>query len=317
MHPSRSHSPFWGKSQCSSRLRKEFVHSQNFLTLLPRQNGHRTSTGDDTKQVIPSADNATAVLLDQLLERDTHFLFDDAGVVDVAGDAEELGALVSLTSKAGEPLPTSTANRRGNRDRFDVSDGGRAAEEAYIGREGGLQPWLALLALDTLYERGLLSTDVRASTTVEVDVEVVTGVARVLANETIGVGLIDGLLYVLCLLVELATNVDVCSTGVHSSTGDQAAFDEFVGITTHNFTVFACPWFTFISIHDQVSRSGQTEYFCQTPTKTVGSQKTLPRVLLPVRLVHEAPFETGREAGTSSTAETRVFDGLNNPAIPF
>lgn len=234
------------------------MHSQNLFTLLPRQNGHRASTGDDTEQVIPSTDNAATVLLDQIPEWNTHFFFDDTRVVDVAGDAEELGTFVSLTPKASEPLSTSTANRRGNRDRFDVGDGGGATEEAYIGREGWLQPWLALLALDTLYEGGLLSTDVCAGTAVEVDIKVVTGVARVLTNEAVGVGLIDGLLYVLCLLVELPPNVDVSSTGVHSSTGDQAAFNEFVGITTHNFTVFACPWFTFISIHDKVSRSGRT-----------------------------------------------------------
>ena len=207
------------------------------------------------------------MLLDQILERNTHFFLDDTRVVDVAGDAEELGALVSLTPEAGEPRSTSTANGRGDRDGFDVCDGARAAEEAHISREGWLQPWLALLALDTLYERGLLSTDVRSSTTVNVDIKVITGVAGVLADEAIGVGLIDGLLYVLCLLIELPTNIDVSGVGVHSSTSNQATFDEFVGITTHDFTVFACPWFTFISIHDEVSRSGQNT--SQTPSRSV------------------------------------------------
>ena len=199
---------------------QEFVHSQNLFTLLPRQNRHRTSARNDTKQVIPSTDNAATVLLDQILKRNAHFLFNDARVVDVTGDAEEFGTFVSLTPKAGEPLSTSAANRRSDRDSFDVCDGGRAAEEAYISRERWLQPWLALLALDTLYESGLLSTDVRTSTTMDVDVKVVTGVAGILADEPVSVGLIDGLLYVLCLLVELPTNVDIGSTGVHSSTSD-------------------------------------------------------------------------------------------------
>jgi hypothetical protein len=241
------------------------LYSQNLLTLLLRQNRHRTSTRNDTKQVIPPTDNTTTVLLDQIHERNTHFFLDDARVVDMAGDAEELGTFVSLASETGEPCSTSAANRRGDRDRFDVCDGGRAAEEAHISREGRLQPWLALLALDTLYERGLLSTDVRSSTTVDVDIKVITRVAGVLADETVGVGLIDGLLYVLCLLIELATNVDVSSAGVHSSTSNQATFDKLVGITAHDFTVFACPRFTFISIHDEVSRSGRNT--SQTPVE--------------------------------------------------
>ena len=42
-----------------------------------------------------------------------------------------------------------------------------------------------------------------------------------------------------------------------------------------------------------------------------------PRVLLPTGLVHEAPFETTGEAGTSSSTKTRVLDGLDDPRVAF
>ena len=45
------------------------------------------------------------------LEWDGHLLLDSAGVVDVAGDVEELGARVTRPAEAGEPGAAATADR--------------------------------------------------------------------------------------------------------------------------------------------------------------------------------------------------------------
>jgi hypothetical protein len=127
----------------------------------------------------------------------------------VSGDAEELRALVALPSEPSEPRSTTTDDRRRDGNGLDVRDGGGATEESDVGGEGGLQPGLALLALDRLDERRLLSADVSTGSTVKVDVEVVAGTAGVLADETGLVRLLDRLLDVVRLLEELSTDVDV------------------------------------------------------------------------------------------------------------
>ena len=94
---------------------------------------------------------------------------------------------------------------------FDVGNSGRATEETNGSREWGLQTGLAGLALERLDEGGLLTTDVSAHTTVDVDVKVVARAAGVLADQTGLVSLLDGALEDGGLVVELTADVDVCS----------------------------------------------------------------------------------------------------------
>jgi hypothetical protein len=62
--------------------------------------------------------------------------------------------------------------------------------------------------------------------------------------------LIDHLLGVRGLLVELSTDVDVGDSGVHSSSGYEAALDELVGVPTENVAVFARSGFAFVGVYD-------------------------------------------------------------------
>ena len=78
------------------------------------------------------------------------------------------------------------------------------------------------------------------------------------------------------------------------SSGNQASFDELVGVTSHDFSVFTGTWFTLICVDNKITRT---------------------LVSLPVGLVHKAPLETTGEAGTTTTAKTRVLYCLNNPRV--
>lgn len=100
--------------------------------------------------------------LDQFAERDRHRLFDRARIVDMAGDAKQLGADIVGPAEGREPGRTAAQDGRRNRDRFDIVDRGRAAIEADIGREWRLQPRLALLAFEAFEERCLLAADIGA-----------------------------------------------------------------------------------------------------------------------------------------------------------
>jgi hypothetical protein len=123
------------------------VHNLVITDALGKDRSGRT-TGDDGQEVVPTASDTTAVLLDKLAERNRHLLLDSARVVDHPRDTEELGALVSLTAKAGKPASSSSADGRGDSDRLDVGNGRRASEKTDSSRERGLETGLARLALN-------------------------------------------------------------------------------------------------------------------------------------------------------------------------
>lgn len=66
---------------------------------LPGQNGSGGATRDDSLEVVPASNDTTAVLVNELTERDGHLLLDSAGVVDVARNTEELSTGVALATE--------------------------------------------------------------------------------------------------------------------------------------------------------------------------------------------------------------------------
>jgi hypothetical protein len=139
--------------------------------LLGRHHRHRRAAGDHRLQIVPAAAHAAGNALDQLAERNAHRLFDVAGLVHMAGDAEQLGAGVVRAGRCRRTRRRRGAGCRHHRDRFDVVDRGRAAIEADIGRERRLQPRLALLAFEAFEQRGLLAADIGAGAVMDVEVE--------------------------------------------------------------------------------------------------------------------------------------------------
>lgn len=228
------------------------VHQLVIADVLGQDRSGRT-TGDDGQKVIPSTSNTTTVLVNQLTQGNRHLLLDGDGVVDMARDTEELGALVSLTAKAGEPASSSAADGRGDGDSLDVGDGGGASEKTDGGGERGLETGLAGLALEGLDERGLLATDVGSGTSVDVNIEIVAGSAGVLANEAVGVGLVDGSLEDGGLLDEFTSDVDVGGGRVHGSAGDEASLDELVWVLSHDLAVLASSRLALIGVDDEVT----------------------------------------------------------------
>jgi hypothetical protein len=50
--------------------------------------------------------------------------------------------------------------------------------------------------------------------------------------------------------------VRVCTSRcVHSPTGDETAFDQFMRIATHDLAILACSRFSLVGIDDEVSRT--------------------------------------------------------------
>src|SRR3546814_18021117 len=95
--------------------------------------------------------------VDQLAEADAHFLFDDTGLVHMAADLEQLGALVVLAPEAREPRRAAPQDRRDDRAALAIVDRRRAAIEARPRREWMLQGTMALLDLQAFDHRGFFS----------------------------------------------------------------------------------------------------------------------------------------------------------------
>lgn len=253
------------------------VH-QLFVADVLGENGSGRTTGDDGLEVVPSTSDTTTVLLNQLSERDGHLLFDSDGVVDVAGDTEELSALVSLTTEASKPASTSSANSRSDSDSLDIGDSGGASEKTDSSRERGLKTRLSGLALEGLDQRGLFTTDVGTGTSVDENIEIVTRIAGVLANQSILISLVNRVLENGGLVDEFASDVDISSGCVHRSAGNETALDQLVWVLSHNLSIFARSGLAFVGIDDEISG-----LVVLVPVLEV--HERLPSVRSPIRLV--------------------------------
>jgi len=266
-----------------------------------RDDGSRRATGNDGVQVVPTAAHTTAVLLNQFAQRDGHLLLDGNRVVDVTGDTEQLGTGVTLTAEGGEPAGPATDDGRDNGDGLDIGDGARATEKTDGSGERGLETGLASLTLNGLDQGSLLAANVGTHTAVDVDVEIIAGPARVLADVARGVGLVDSALENGRLMVELATNVDVGGIGVHGTTHHQATLNQLLGVLAHNLAILASTGLAFICVNNQI---------------------TGPGILVPVLEVHErlscmsGQPENQRPSASHCQIPLTYFNPEGKPAPP-
>ena len=131
------------------------------------------------------------MFLDQFAKRDSHFFFDIAGAVHMAGDAEQLRACVASLAKGREPVRSAPQDGRGNGNRFNIVHCRRAAIKAGTCREWRLQARLALLALQRFDQRCLLAADIGAGTAMKIDIELPAGFRGIVAKKAGIIGLVD------------------------------------------------------------------------------------------------------------------------------
>ncbi len=194
------------------------------------------------------------MFVDELSQRNAHLFFNDARVIDMSTYAEEFCSLISLSPEASKPARATPADRGGHSDGLHIRHCCWAPEKAYVGGKGGLETGFPLFPFYALNECSFLSTNVGSRSTMDVYVERVARPAGVLAEVASGVSLIDSLLDVRRFLVKLSSNVNVGSSRVHAASSYETALDEFVRISTEDFTIFASAGFTLIGVDNEVAR---------------------------------------------------------------
>ncbi len=217
--------------------------------------------------------------LDQFAEWDPHRLFDIAGTLDMAGDAEQFGADIVGPPDSGEPCRAAPQDIRCDRDRFDIVDRRRAAVETDIGRERRLQPRHALFAFEAFQQRRLFAADIGACAMGHVKIEW-KAVDIVRADQLGLIGLIDCGLQMLALPDKLAAHIDIAGVRAHRKACEQAALDQKMRIVPHDLAVLAGAGFGLVGVDDEIARAAVSRF-----------------------LRHERPFQAGRKTRTAPSAQ--------------
>ena len=55
-------------------------------------------------------------------------------------------------------------------------------------------------------------------------------------------------------MIKFTADIDVSSVGVHGSTSDKTALNEFVRVTAHDFAVLASSRLALVSVDDEIPR---------------------------------------------------------------
>ena len=234
--------------------------------------------------------HATGVILEQLLGGNAEGQFPDAGVLHLAGEAHQLGAMVAAVraGQRGVPLHAVADDGRYVAQGFDVVHAGRLAPHTHRSREGRFGPGVGPAAFQRVDQRGFFTADITPGTGVHEQLEIETRTENVLAQQACRLGFFHRLLQVAGGIDILATQEDITAIGLECPRRDQHALDQQVRQLLHQQPVFPG-----VGLH------------------LVGVAQQIADVLRFVRR-HQAPLHPGGEAGTTAALEAGVLDRADN-----
>ena len=137
---------------------------------------------------------AAADVLDYLTQGRAHGDLNEAGVLYVAAERKDLGALGALGAHGGEALRAVQDYLRDICEGLDVVFGSGLSEKTLLRRERRSRTGLAAVALYGGHERGLLAADECACTESYVEVKIEAAVEYVFAEQPELAGGVNGYL---------------------------------------------------------------------------------------------------------------------------
>src|SRR5262249_27492832 len=245
-----------------------------------------TAAGDDRLEFLAAA-NATGDLVDELLHVHTKRDFVDAGLVDMARDAEETRAAISWCAAAGVGFAAFKDNGGDRAQCFHVVDDRRTAVQADDSGEGRLDARVAALAFERFHQRGFLAALVSARTGMNQQIEVEAGAEDVFAEITAFVGFGDGRIHDVQHVAVFTANIDKAVMRIDGTARDDDAFNQLVRVHFHQRAVLAGAGLGFIGVADDVPGLWQV-------------------------LGDEGPLEAGGETRSAAAAEVGLFDLIDD-----
>ncbi len=212
---------------------------------------------------------------------------DDAALLDVAGELEDLGAAGAAGAELGVRRAAVSEDHRHRTQRQHVVDRGGPAPQAPDGRDRRPGPHLAAAALEALEHRGLLAADVGACPDADVQVEGEAGAEDVLAEVAVGVRRVDRAPQGGYGVGVLGADVDVALVRPDGMGGDGHALDEGERVALDDHPVRERPGVALVEVAGHELQVGR-------------------------RLQDGAPLDAGREAGAAASPQAGVGDFLDH-----
>ena len=242
------------------------------------------TTGDHRLELAARL-HATTDVVNQFTEGDsTGRDLVGSGSDDVAGDAHDAGTTITRGTHLGILLGAQFEDLLNMAEGLHVVDDGRRhveAENCWEVRR--LDAGIGTLSLKRLDEAGLFTADVGTRALVDVDVDVESGTADILAQEALGTGLLKGLGDDLGRLGELASDVDIGQVDIQRVGGNGHPLDELVGIVMQDVAILEGTGLGFIAVAGDV-------------------------VGLAVITANEAPLDPAWESSTTTAAKVGLLD---------
>ena len=199
-----------------------------------------------------SLGNASADVEDDGAEGRSHRDFDQADVVDVAGEGEDLRSLALFRSDAGVPGPAPEHDLSDVGERLHVVQDARFLPEAGNGGEGGSRSRHAALSLDGGHQRRFLAADERARALVDLQIEVEAGPQDILPQEPVFLGLGNGDVQAVDRQRIFRPAIDVALMGADRLGGDDHPFQNRVGVRFQDAAVHEGARIPFVGVAENI-----------------------------------------------------------------
>ena len=230
---------------------------------------------------------AAADVLDYLAQGRAHGYLNEAGVLYVAAERKDLGALGALGAHGGEALCAVQDYLRDICEGLDVVFGSGLSEKTLLRRERRSRTGLAAVALYGGHECGLLAADECACTESYVEVKIEAAVEYVFAEQPELAGGVNGYLKSLDRYGILRADVDVALGGAGGVAAYGHGLDDAVRVALKHGAIHERAGVALVGVADDI-------------------------FLIRLILSREAPLESGRESAAASAAKAGVLDYLDD-----
>src|SRR5688572_3388922 len=219
--------------------------------------------------------------LDQLAIAGAHRHLEDAGLLHVAADADELRADRTALALRLEPVEPAREDHRNEIKRLDVVDDGRQLPQSLLTRKRRLVARLGAFAFKGFEQRRLFTANVAAWTDEYFQLERQIRSKDTRAKQAFGVTPPDLRFENVLLLLVLVSDVKDALPRAHRQPAEDHALDEQVRRVRHDVTVFDGARLALVGVADDV----------------------LLRAWL---IAHQLPLHAGRETGAAQTPQAAI-----------